>query len=158
MRGQRLVIIMKLAIGCDHGGYKLKEALKKHLTEKGHELTDYGCYDEKSVDYPIYAAKVAKSVASKENDYGVLVCSTGIGISIAANKVDGIRAALCSDLHSAEMTRRHNNANVLCLGGHIVTEQIANKIADIFLSTEFEGGERHERRLSLLGEIEKGNI
>lgn len=158
MRGLRRSIIMKIAIGCDHGGYKLKEVLKKYLTEKGMEITDFGCYDEKSVDYPLYGAKVARSVASKENDFGILICSTGIGISISANKVKGIRAALCGDLHSAEMTRRHNDANVLCLGGHIVTEQIACKIADIFLNTQFEGGERHERRIKLLSDIEENII
>ena len=149
---------MKIAMGCDHGGYKLKESLKKYLCEKGIEITDFGCYDEKSVDYPHFAAKAARSVAAGENNFGILICSTGIGISIAANKVKGIRAALCGDLHSAEMTRRHNNANVLCLGGHIVTEQIACKIADIFLNTQFEGGERHERRIKLLSDIEENII
>ena len=153
MRGLRRSIIMKIAIGCDHGGYKLKEVLKKYLTEKGMEITDFGCYDEKSVDYPLYGAKVARSVASKENDFGILICSTGIGISISANKVKGIRAALCGDLHSAEMTRRHNDANVICMGARVISVEKAIALADIFVNTEYEGG-RHDARVAMLNALD----
>lgn len=148
---------MKIAIGCDHGGYKLKEEVKKHLIELGHTPEDFGCYDENSVDYPPIAAKAARSVADGTNKYGILICSTGIGISISANKVKGIRAALCTDRHCAEMTRRHNDANILCMGGHVVTRETALRIVDVFLSTEFEGG-RHQRRVDLITDIENGKI
>lgn len=148
---------MRIAIGCDHGGFKLKEEIKTYLEQKGLELEDFGCFSEDSVDYPPIAAKAARSVAEKKNDYGILICSTGIGISISANKVKGIRAALCTDRHCAEMTRRHNNANVLCMGGHVVTPETAKRIVDVFLSTEFEGG-RHQRRVDLISDIENGKI
>ncbi len=148
---------MKIAIGCDHGGYKLKEVIKDYVVTLGHEVEDFGCYDENSVDYPPIAAKAARSVADGKNDTGILICSTGIGISICANKVDGIRAALCTDEHCAEMTKRHNNANVLCMGGHVVTAETAKRITEKFLTTEFEGG-RHERRVNLIADIEKGII
>jgi ribose 5-phosphate isomerase B len=148
---------MKIAIGCDHGGYKLKEAVKSHVADLGHQIEDFGCFDENSVDYPPIAAKAAHSVADGNNDYGILICSTGIGISICANKVDGIRAALCTDRHCAEMTRRHNNANILCLGGHVVTTETAIRIVDVFLSTDFEGG-RHQRRIDLITDIENGKL
>lgn len=148
---------MKIAIGCDHGGYTLKEAVKAHLAEKGIETEDFGCYSQDSVDYPPIAAKAARSVAAGENDFGILICSTGIGISISANKVKGIRAALCTDRHCAEMTRRHNNANVLCMGGHVVTSETAKRIVDVFLGTEFEG-DRHQRRIDLITDIEEGKL
>lgn len=148
---------MKIAIGCDHGGYTLKEAVKAHLAEKGIETEDFGCYSKDSVDYPPIAAKAARSVAEGQNDFGILICSTGIGISISANKVKGIRAALCTDRHCAEMTRRHNNANVLCMGGHVVTPETANRIVDVFLGTEFEG-DRHQRRIDLITDIEEGKL
>lgn len=148
---------MKIAIGCDHGGYTLKEAVKAHLAEKGIEIEDFGCYSQDSVDYPPIAAKAARSVAAGKNDFGILICSTGIGISISANKVKGIRAALCTDRHCAEMTRRHNNANILCMGGHVVTSETAKRIVDVFLGTEFEG-DRHQRRIDLITDIEEGKL
>ena len=132
---------MKIAVGSDHGGFALKEAVKKHLEAKGIEVEDFGCYSTESVDYAVYGAKVAHCVADGKADYGVLVCSTGIGISMAANKVKGIRAALCSDTHAAEMTRRHNNANILCLGGLVTEEKTAleivlSKAADVITYVE----------------------
>lgn len=146
-----------IAIGCDHGGFALKEAVKKHLEEKGIEVKDFGCYSTESVDYAVHAAKVAHSVADGEAEYGILVCSTGIGISMAANKVKGIRAALCCDTHAAEMTRRHNNANILCMGGLVISEQMGLDIVDTFLSFEFEGG-RHQRRVDQIAAIENGEM
>lgn len=144
---------MKIAIGSDHGGFALKEAVKKHLEAKGAEVEDFGCYSADSVDYAVFGAKVAHCVADGKAQYGVLVCSTGIGISIAANKVKGIRAALCCDAHAAEMTRRHNNANMLAMGVGMIGKNMAERIVEVFLSTEFEGG-RHERRVGLLDAIE----
>ncbi|MBO5253391.1 MAG: ribose 5-phosphate isomerase B [Clostridia bacterium] len=146
-----------IAIGCDHGGFALKEAVKKHLEEKGIEIKDFGCYSTESVDYAVHAAKVAHCVAEGEAEYGILVCSTGIGISIAANKVKGIRAALCCDTHAAEMTRRHNNANILCMGGLVISEQTGLDIVDTFLSFDFEGG-RHQRRVDQIAAIENGEL
>ena len=146
-----------IAIGCDHGGFALKEAVKKHLEEKGIAVNDFGCYSTESVDYAVHAAKVAHCVADGEAEYGILVCSTGIGISMAANKVKGIRAALCCDTHAAEMTRRHNNANILCMGGLVISEQTGLDIADTFLSVEFEGG-RHQRRVDQIAAIENGEM
>ncbi len=148
---------MKIAMGCDHGGFALKEIIKKYISEKDIQVEDFGCFDENSVDYPPIAAKAARSVAEKKNDLGILICSTGIGISICANKVNGIRAALCTDRHCAEMTRRHNNANILCMGGHVVTAETAIRIVDVFLSREFEGG-RHQRRIDLITDIENGKL
>ena len=146
-----------IAIGCDHGGFALKEAVKKHLEEKGIAVKDFGCYSTESVDYAVHAAKVAHCVADGEAEYGILVCSTGIGISMAANKVKGIRAALCCDTHAAEMTRRHNNANILCMGGLVISEQMGLDIVDTFLSFEFEGG-RHQRRVDQIAAIENGEM
>ena len=146
-----------IAIGCDHGGFALKEAVKKHLEEKGIEIKDFGCYSTESVDYAVHAAKVAHCVADGEAEYGILVCSTGIGISMAANKVKGISAALCCDTHAAEMTRRHNNANILCMGGLVISEQTGLDIVDTFLSFEFEGG-RHQRRVDQIAAIENGEL
>ena len=146
-----------IAIGCDHGGFALKEAVKKHLEEKGIEIKDFGCYSRESVEYAVHAAKVAHCVADGEAEYGILVCSTGIGISMAANKVKGIRAALCCDTHAAEMTRRHNNANILCMGGLVISEQMGLDIVDTFLSFEFEGG-RHQRRVDQIAAIENGEM
>ena len=146
-----------IAIGCDHGGFALKDAVKKHLDEKRIEIKDFGCYSTESVDYAVHAAKVAHCVADGEAEYGILVCSTGIGISMAANKVNGIRAALCCDTHAAEMTRRHNNANILCMGGLVISEQTGLDIVDTFLSFEFEGG-RHQRRVDQIAAIENGEM
>ena len=148
---------MKIAIGSDHGGFALKEAVRKHLEEKGIEVEDFGCYSTESVDYAVYGAKVAHCVADGGAQYGILICSTGIGISIAANKVKGIRAALCCDAHAAEMTRRHNNANILCIGGLAVSEKTGLEIVDAFLHFEFEGG-RHQRRIDQIAQIENGTL
>lgn len=148
---------MKLAIGCDHGGFALKEALLDHLKNKGVSFEDLGTYGLDSVDYPLYAAKVAHAVADGKADLGLLVCSTGLGISMAANKVKGIRAAVCTDVYCAEMCRRHNNANILCLGGKVVDPDTAVKILDVFLDTQFDGG-RHQRRIDQIAQIEEGNL
>lgn len=137
-----------IAIGCDHGGFPLKEQLVKHLQLKGYEVKDFGCYSTDSVDYPAYAHAVGKSVVSGESEYGIVVCSTGIGISIAANKVPGVRCALCSEPYSARMTREHNNANVLALGGCVIGPHMAFNIVDTFLNTEFSTEEKHHRRVS----------
>ena len=136
-----------IAVGCDHGGYDLKQIIVSHLKEKGILVKDVGCMDKKSCDYPIYGRAVAKAVISGECEKGIVVCTTGIGISIAANKVKGIRAALCSDCYSAELTRLHNNANVLALGSYVVGQGLALKIVDTFLNTEFSGEDRHLRRI-----------
>ncbi len=142
-----------LAIGSDHGGFALKQEIMAHLREKGIEFKDFGTYTEESCDYPDYGEAVARAVASGECERGIAVCGTGIGISIAMNKVRGIRAALCGDCYSAEMTRRHNDANVLALGGRVVGAGLALKIVDTFLETPFEGG-RHARRVAKIHEIE----
>ena len=143
-----------IALGCDHGGFALMQKVKKHLAELGMEFKDFGTYSEDSCDYPVYAKAAAESVASGECSLGILICGTGIGISIAANKIRGIRAALCSDCFSAEMTRRHNDANMLAMGARVLGEGLALKIVDTFLNTEFEGG-RHSRRVDMISEIEK---
>lgn len=139
-----------IAIGCDHGGFELKEAIMKHLDERGFEYKDFGCNSMESVDYPIYGKKVAEAVANGECERGILICGTGIGISIAANKVKGVRAALCTDCFMAEATRQHNNANVLALGGRVIGMGLALKIVDTFLDTEFSNDERHIRRIEML--------
>ena len=148
---------MKLAIGCDHGGFELKEAVRGYLEEHNIPYEDFGAYSTDSVDYAPIAAKAAHYVASGQADYGVLICSTGIGISIAANKVKGIRAALCTNEMCAEMPRRHNNANILCMGGKVVDKDTALKLVDIFLHTDFEGG-RHQRRIDQIAQIENGQL
>ncbi len=146
-----------LAIGADHGGYLLKEEVKKYLTQRGVKFYDFGTFSEESVDYPQIAAKVAHAVANGEYERGLLFCGTGIGISIAANKVKGIRAAVCSDEFSAEYCRRHNNANIFCLGGRVVKPAQAIKLVGIYLDTPFEGG-RHERRVAEITAIENGEL
>ena len=143
---------MRICIGCDHGGYLLKEKVVKHLKEKGYDIEDFGCYSMESCDYPIYGKKVAKAVSEGEFDRGIVICTTGIGISITANKFKGVRAALCSDCFSAEATRLHNDANVLALGAGVVGELIALKIVDTFLSTEFSNVDRHINRIRLIEE------
>ena len=142
-----------LAIASDHGGFALKQEIMAFLKESGIEYEDLGTYSTESVDYPVYAAKLGKAVAAGEFERGILICGTGIGISIAANKIHGIRCALCSDCYSAEMSRRHNNANVLAMGGRTLGVELAKKITDTFLHTEFEGG-RHERRVNLIMALE----
>ena len=139
---------MKIAIGSDHGGFELKQAVMEHLTERGIEFKDFGCYDSKSCDYPDIAKPVAHAVADKEYDFGILICGTGIGMSITANKIKGIRAALCSDCFSAEATRLHNDANILAMGGRVVGPGLALKIVDTFLDTPFSNEERHIRRIN----------
>lgn len=136
-----------IAIGSDHGGFKLKQDIIKYLADNNIEYKDYGCYDENSCDYPVYAKLVANSIIDKICDKGILICSTGIGISITANKVKGIRAALCSDCYSAKMTREHNDANVLCMGAEIVGRGLALKIVEEFLKSDFSNIERHKRRI-----------
>ena len=143
-----------IALGSDHGGFALKEEIKKHLTERGIPFTDYGTDSEASCDYPVYAALVTKAVASGEAEKGIVICGTGIGISIAANKVKGIRAALCGDCYSAEMTRRHNDANILAMGARVTGSGLALKIVDTFLNTAFEGG-RHAKRIALIAALEE---
>lgn len=145
---------MKIAIGCDHGGLEHKNAISEHLKERGFEVTDFGIYEQVSVDYPEIAVKVAGSVASKENELGILVCGTGIGMSLAANKVKGIRAAVLSDHFSAKYTRLHNDANILCLGGRVIGMGTALELVDIFVDTKFEGG-RHQKRVDMITALEK---
>ncbi len=141
-----------IAIGSDHGGFDLKEAVKKHLIERGFEVKDCGTYNTDSCDYPQFGKAVAKEVASGNAEKGIVVCTTGIGISITANKVKGIRCALCSEPLSAKMTRLHNDANVLALGGKMVGENLAFEITDTFLDTPFSGEEKHSRRIAQIEE------
>ncbi len=138
-----------IAIACDHGGYELKLQLIKYLESKGFEYIDFGCNGE-SVDYPIYAKKVGQAIQSGECEKGILVCGTGIGMSIVANKMKDVRCALCSDCFSAEMTRLHNNTNVIALGGRVVGPELAVKMVDIFLNTPFSNDERHIRRIEMM--------
>lgn len=142
-----------IAIGSDHGGYLLKEEIKKHLEEKGYEFKDFGTDSTASCDYPVYAEKVCRAVQSGECEKGILVCGTGIGMSMCANKCKGIRAAVCGDHFSAEFTRKHNNANVLCLGARVIGAGVAMQLVDIFLTTEYEGG-RHEKRVEMMMQLE----
>ena len=139
-----------IAIGSDHGGFDLKETIRKHLQEQGIEVKDYGCYDKNSCDYPVYGRAVAEAVAGGECERGIVVCTTGIGISITANKVRGIRCALCADTLTAKMTREHNDANVLALGGGIVGPNLGISIVDTFLNTAFSGEEKHSRRIGMI--------
>ena len=137
-----------IAIGSDHGGFAIKQAIMKHLTDRGMQYHDFGTYSEESCDYPDYGKAVAHAVADGEYEFGIIICGTGIGISITANKVPGIRAALCGDCFSAEATRLHNDANILALGARVVGEGLALKIVDTFLDTPFSNDERHIRRIS----------
>ncbi len=139
-----------IAIGSDHGGYDLKVKVIAHLKEQGIECKDFGCMDKSSCDYPIYGRAVAEAVANGECEKGIVICTTGIGISITANKIPGIRCALCADTVSAKLTRLHNNANVLAMGAGIVGENLALSIVDTFLGTDFSGEERHQRRIDLI--------
>lgn len=142
-----------IAIGADHGGFELKEYIKKHLDEMGVEYKDYGTYSEASIDYPDCAAPVCKAVQDGTAEKGILICGTGIGISMAANKYKGIRAALCGDVFSAKMSKQHNNANILCMGGRVTGRELAFMILDTWLETEFEGG-RHEARIAKIHQAE----
>ena len=148
---------MKIAIGNDHAAVDMKNHIVSYLEAKGFTLVNYGTDTSDSVDYPIYGKKVAEAVASGECDLGILICGTGIGISLAANKVKGIRAAVCSEPYSAEMTRRHNNANIIAFGARVVGTATAESIVDAFLNAEFEGG-RHTRRVDIITAIENGTL
>ena len=141
-----------IALGCDHGGYELKQEIIAWLDKQGLAYKDYGCYSTESVDYPEYAHVVAHAVADGTCERGILICGTGIGISIAANKVKGIRAALCTDCFMAEATRQHNDANILALGGRVIGPGLALKIVETFLNTSFSGDERHMRRIAKIEE------
>lgn len=141
---------MTIAIGSDHGGFRLKQKIIRHLEDRGISYKDVGCSDETSCDYPIFGIAAAEAVASGECDRGIVICTTGIGISICANKVKGIRCALCSDTFSAKMTRLHNDANMLALGGAITGDLLAMDIVDVFLDTEFSGESKHVRRIGLI--------
>lgn len=143
-----------LAIGCDHAGVNLKNVVLEELKAQGMEYHDFGTFEGVSADYPVIAGKVAHAVASGEYERGVLICGTGVGMSIAANKVDGIRASVCSDVYSARMTRLHNASNILCMGERVVGTGLALDILNAWLHTEFEGG-RHQRRVDLMTEMEK---
>lgn len=144
-----------IALGSDHAGFELKQVIIKHLEERNIEYKDYGPYSADSVDYAVYAEKTAKGVVGGECELGILCCGTGVGISIAANKVKGIRACCCSDKFSAEMTRLHNDANMLCLGGRVVTPEQAIELVDLFIDTPFSGEERHARRIAQITELEE---
>lgn len=139
-----------IALGSDQAGYELKQIIMKHLDDRGLEYKDYGSYNADPVDYPVYGKKVAEAIVGGECDKGILICGTGIGISIAANKIKGIRAAVCSDCFSAEATRLHNDANILAFGARVVGAGLAEKIVDTFLDTEFSGAERHKRRVDMI--------
>lgn len=145
---------MRISIGSDHVGYPLKLEIIAHMEAAGHTVTDVGPYGEERVDYPIYGEKTARMVASGEAALGVLICGTGIGISLAANKVRGIRAAVCSESYSAKMTRRHNDANIIAFGARVVGLDVAKEIVDAFLNAEYEGG-RHQGRVDMISDIER---
>ncbi|MBQ0110511.1 MAG: ribose 5-phosphate isomerase B [Oscillospiraceae bacterium] len=147
---------MKIAIGNDHAALELKKVIKAYVEDMGHEVVDFGTHTPDSCDYPVYGEKVARAVAGGECELGILICGTGIGISLAANKVKGIRAAVCSESYSARLTRAHNNANIIAFGARVVGEDTAKDIVNAFLNTPFEGG-RHQRRVDMITEIENKN-
>ena len=146
---------MKIAIGCDHGALDLKNVVVKHLEKQGHTVKDFGTYTLDSCDYPDFAAPAAKAVASGECEKGIVLCTTGIGVSIAANKIDGVRCALLSDVWSAKMTRLHNDTNMMALGAGVVGQMLALQIIDIWLETPFSGNERHQRRIDKVMALEQ---
>ncbi len=145
---------MNIVIGCDHGGFEHKNAIKEHLESKGHNVLDCGIYELKSVDYPVIAKKVCEEIVNGKAERGILVCGTGIGMSLTANKIKGIRAAAVSEHFSAKYTRLHNDSNILCLGGRVIGVGTAIELADLFIETEFEGG-RHQKRVDMIKELEK---
>ena len=145
---------MKIAMAADHGGYELKNILSDYLTQKGHSVTDLGTNSPESVDYPDYAQLCCKEVLGKEADFGILVCGSGVGISIAANKIDGIRCGLCPSAEIAALVKQHNNANVIALGGRFTSPELAKKIVDAYMDAEFEGG-RHQQRIDKITALEK---
>jgi len=144
---------MKIGVGSDHVGYALKLEIIEHLKELGHEVVDFGHYNNQRTDYPIYGEKVANAVVNKEVDCGILICGTGVGMSIAANKVNGIRAVVCSEPYSAMLSKQHNNTNILALGARVVGTELAKMIVDSWLGVEYEAG-RHDKRLEMIREIE----
>ena len=144
-----------ISIASDHGGFDLKEVVIEHLKEQGHEVKDYGTYSKESCDYPDYAGPAAEAVANGEAEKGIVICTTGIGVSMTANKVAGIRCALCHDVTTARLTREHNDANVLAIGAGVVGENVALDIVDTFLATKFSEGERHARRVAKIAEYDK---
>ncbi len=146
---------MKIAIAADHGGYKLKEEIKPYIESLGHTVTDLGTYSEDSVDYPDYAATCARAVVSGEMDRGIVICGTGIGISIAANKIKGVRCGLCTDPVMARLTREHNDANMLAMGARIIGGELARGIVKVFLETDFSNGKRHIDRINKITELER---
>ena len=146
---------MKIIIGSDHGGFKLKQTIKEYIEKLGYDVKDVGTDSSESVDYPIYAKRVAEQVAKDKNKLGILVCGTGLGMCMAANKVKGIRAALCYNESSAKLAKEHNNANILCLGGRELKEELAKKITKTFLETPFSDEERHKRRIKEIADLEK---
>jgi ribose 5-phosphate isomerase B len=148
---------MKIALGADHGGVDLKDAIREHLEGQGHEVHDFGTRSRESTDYPDYARTVGEAVARGEFDRGILICGTGQGMAITANKVRGVRAAVCLETFSARMSREHNNANVLCLGGRVVGPGLASDIVDIWLRTEFSDSPRHHRRVDKIAEVEQSH-
>lgn len=148
---------MKIAIGCDHVGYGLKLHIIGYLKDKGYEMMDFGTDSEESTDYPIYGVRVARAVKDGRADLGILICGTGVGISLAANKIDGIRAVVCSEPYSAKMSRQHNNANIVAFGARVIGSATAEMIVDEFLNAEYEGG-RHAKRVEMLSAIERGEM
>lgn len=148
---------MKIAIGADHGGFSLKEEVKDHLQKEGYEVTDFGVHDEQKADYPVIGIRLAEAVAAGEYDCGIAFCGTGIGIGLAANKVEGIRCANVGDVYSAEKAKQHNNANMISLGGRVLGPDLANRIVDAYLQAEFEGG-RHARRVQMIMDYEKKRL
>ena len=142
-----------IALGCDHGGYDLKQVVIAYLEEKGIPYKDFGCMDKSSCDYPVFGRAAAEAVASGECEKGIVICTTGIGISIVANKVKGIRCALCHDTYSAKMTREHNDANMLAMGAGVIGPNLAREVVDIFLNTPFSDEERHNRRIALIEKL-----
>ena len=145
-----------IALGCDHGGYELKQEVIAYLEKNGLEYKDFGCYSTEAVDYPVYAKLVAKAIQSGECEKGILICGTGVGISIAANKVNGVRAAVCSDCATARLVKEHNNANIIAFGARIVGSELAKDIVKAYLDAEFQGG-RHQTRIDMIHEIETRN-
>ena len=143
-----------IALGCDHGGFELKQEIKKYLEGQGIQYVDYGCDSTEAVDYPVYAKKVARAIQNGECEKGILICGTGLGISLAANKVKGIRAAVCSEPFTAKMARAHNNCNILAFGARVVGAELAKMMVETWLDTEFEGG-RHQRRVDMITAIEE---
>ena len=148
---------MKIVLGCDHAGFNIKDKVREHIESKGYEVVEVGTYSADSCHYPIFAKAACKKILDGECELGILICGTGIGISLAANKVKGIRAAVCSDAYSASMTRRHNNSNILAFGSRVVGQGTAETIVDAFLGAEYEGG-RHQTRVDMISDIEEGKL